>query len=60
MEAIADSGSGPFALNADQRAIREMTQSFAADHVAPFALDWDRERHFPLNVIRQTGPLGFG
>ncbi|WP_163273037.1 isobutyryl-CoA dehydrogenase [Chelativorans alearense] len=60
MEAIAESGSGQFTLNADQRAIREMTRSFAADHVAPFALDWDRERHFPLNVIRQTGPLGFG
>jgi alkylation response protein AidB-like acyl-CoA dehydrogenase len=28
--------------------------------VAPNALDWDRERHFPADVIRETGPLGLG
>ncbi|WEX11437.1 isobutyryl-CoA dehydrogenase [Chelativorans sp. AA-79] len=52
--------SGQFELNSDQRAIYEMTRSFAADRVAPFALEWDRERHFPVDVIRETGPLGFG
>ncbi|NMG41878.1 acyl-CoA dehydrogenase [Chelativorans sp. ZYF759] len=49
-----------FDLNEDQRAIRDMTAAFAAERVAPFALDWDRERHFPADVIRETGPLGFG
>ncbi len=28
--------------------------------MAPYALDWDRERFFPANVIRSTGHLGFG
>jgi alkylation response protein AidB-like acyl-CoA dehydrogenase len=37
-----------------------MTAAFAADRVAPYALDWDRERYFPANIIRETGPLGFG
>lgn len=49
-----------FELNDDQRAIREMTEAFAAERVAPYALDWDREHFFPANVIRETGPLGFG
>ena len=49
-----------FELNEDQRAIQEMTAGFAADRVAPFALEWDRERHFPSETIRETGALGFG
>jgi len=60
MDAIAERTEGQFDLNEDQRAIRDMTAAFAAERVAPFALDWDRERHFPADVIRETGPLGFG
>jgi alkylation response protein AidB-like acyl-CoA dehydrogenase len=60
MDAIADTSPAQFELSEDQRAIREMTAAFAADRVAPFALDWDRERFFPSNIIRETGPLGFG
>ncbi len=52
--------SGQFELNEDQLAIQHMTQGFAAERVAPYALDWDKERYFPANVIRETGPLGFG
>lgn len=57
---LTEEGAGPFSLSAEQRAIREMTRSFAAENVAPFALGWDREQHFPLDVIRRTAPLGFG
>jgi alkylation response protein AidB-like acyl-CoA dehydrogenase len=60
MGAISETGAGQFELSEDQRAIREMTAAFAADRVAPYALDWDRERYFPANIIRETGPLGFG
>ncbi|TAN10131.1 MAG: acyl-CoA dehydrogenase [Rhizobiaceae bacterium] len=60
MDAISDTGTAQFELSEDQRAIREMTAAFAADRVAPYALDWDRERFFPANIIRETGPLGFG
>ena len=49
-----------FELNEDQRAIQEMAESFAADRVAPHALEWDKAKHFPADVIRETGPLGFG
>jgi alkylation response protein AidB-like acyl-CoA dehydrogenase len=60
MDVLADPLASQFELNDDQRAIQEMAESFAAERVAPHALDWDRERHFPGDVIRETGPLGFG
>ncbi|MBX3568552.1 MAG: isobutyryl-CoA dehydrogenase [Rhizobiaceae bacterium] len=49
-----------FELTPDQSAIRDMAEAFAADRIAPFALDWDKRRHFPADVIRETGPLGLG
>ncbi|YBV97170.1 isobutyryl-CoA dehydrogenase [Phyllobacteriaceae bacterium JZ32] len=60
MDAVIDPSTGQFELTEDQRAIREMARSFAADRVAPNALQWDREKHFPADVIRETGPLGMG
>lgn len=60
MDAAIDATSGQFELNEDQRAIQEMAQGFAADRVAPNALDWDRDKVFPDQTIRETGPLGMG
>ena len=60
MDAAVDPSATQFELNADQRAIQEMTRTFAADRVAPYALDWDREKHFPSNIVRETGALGLG
>jgi alkylation response protein AidB-like acyl-CoA dehydrogenase len=57
MDAAIDAGSGQFELSEDQRAIREMAEAFASERVAPNALDWDRNRHFPADVIRETGHL---
>lgn len=60
MDAAIDATAGQFELNEDQLAIREMAGSFAAERVAPHALEWDKAKHFPDDVIRETGPLGFG
>ena len=60
MDAAVDRGTGQFELNSDQRAIQEMAQAFAADRVAPHALEWDKAKYFPADVVRETGPLGFG
>lgn len=60
MDAVVDATAGQFELNEDQRAIQDMAAAFAADRVAPNALEWDRKRHFPADVIRETGPLGLG
>jgi len=60
MDSAVQAAGGQFELNEDQRAIQAMADAFAAERVAPNALDWDRERHFPADVIRETGPLGLG
>ncbi|MDQ6433056.1 isobutyryl-CoA dehydrogenase [Mesorhizobium sp. LHD-90] len=60
MDAAVDPAATQFDLSEDQRAIKEMAEAFAADRVAPNALDWDRNKHFPVDVIKETGPLGFG
>lgn len=49
-----------FQLSDDQMAIRDMAAGFAAAEIAPHALEWDRDRHFPVEVIRQACALGLG
>lgn len=49
-----------FDLSEEQAAIREMALGFAADRIAPQALDWDRDRHFPMDVLREAAALGLG
>ncbi|CAL2069042.1 MULTISPECIES: acyl-CoA dehydrogenase family protein [Streptomyces] len=47
-------------LTEDQRALVETTLDFAQDHLAPHALDWDRDHHFPVDVLRKAAGLGLG
>jgi len=49
-----------FSLNEDQIAIREMAQEFATEKLAPDALRWDEEKHFPVDVMREAAALGMG
>jgi alkylation response protein AidB-like acyl-CoA dehydrogenase len=49
-----------FALSEEQQAIREMARSFAEEEIAPFALDWDENKHFPIDTLRKAGALGMG
>ncbi|MFF9044513.1 acyl-CoA dehydrogenase family protein [Streptomyces parvulus] len=48
------------ALTEDQQALVETTLDFAQDHLAPHALDWDRDKHFPVDVLRKAAGLGLG
>ena len=47
-----------FNLSEEQSAIREMAREFAAERLAPFAVEWDREKHFPVDVMRDAAALG--
>jgi alkylation response protein AidB-like acyl-CoA dehydrogenase len=47
-----------FSLTADQTAIRDMVKSFAADRLAPFALQWEEERTIPRAVLKAAAELG--
>jgi alkylation response protein AidB-like acyl-CoA dehydrogenase len=47
-----------FALNEDHIAIRDMARDFADTQIAPHALAWDEQKHFPVDVIRKAAELG--
>ncbi|HEV2509032.1 isobutyryl-CoA dehydrogenase [Bosea sp. (in: a-proteobacteria)] len=49
-----------FSLTEDQIAIRDMAQGFAAETLAPHAVRWDEEKHFPIEEMRQAAALGMG
>lgn len=50
----------PFSLSEDQIAIRDMAQDFAAETLAPNAIRWDEEKHFPIEEMRAAAALGMG
>ena len=43
----------------EQEMIADMAAKFAADKLAPHSEAWDRDSHFPVDVIRSTAELGF-
>jgi alkylation response protein AidB-like acyl-CoA dehydrogenase len=47
-----------FALTEEQAAIQETALTFAKERIAPYAGEWDEKSHFPVDVIRETAPLG--
>jgi alkylation response protein AidB-like acyl-CoA dehydrogenase len=49
-----------FELGEEQTAIRDMAREFAAEHLAPFAVEWDRSKIFPLETMRAAAALGMG
>jgi alkylation response protein AidB-like acyl-CoA dehydrogenase len=49
-----------FALSEDQLAIQGMATAFAAETLAPNAMRWDEEKHFPVDEMRQAAALGMG
>ncbi len=49
-----------FSLTEDQLAIQEMARKFTADRITPHAAGWDEEHHFPRDVVKAAGELGFG
>lgn len=49
-----------FALTPDQIAIRDMARAFAHETLAPHAVRWDEEKHFPVAEMREAAALGMG
>ncbi|MCS6996651.1 MAG: acyl-CoA dehydrogenase family protein [Casimicrobiaceae bacterium] len=48
-----------FELSEEQRAFQATAREFAEREFAPHAAEWDRTSHFPVDVIRRAGELGF-
>jgi acyl-CoA dehydrogenase len=49
-----------FDLTEDQIAIQDMARKFTADRITPFAAEWDEKSHYPVDVWKAAGELGFG
>jgi len=49
-----------FGLTEDQIAIQETARKFTADRITPFAAEWDEKHHYPVDVWKAAGELGFG
>ena len=47
-----------FELTAEHEAFRKVVRDFAEAEIAPHAHRWDREHHFPVDVVHQMGDLG--
>lgn len=45
-------------LSEQQAAIRATARDFAEKEIIPFAADWDRRKHIPLDVMLRIGDLG--
>ena len=49
-----------FPITDDQKALVDAVRDFAEQRGAPHALDWDAEKHFPVDVLAEAGELGLG
>ncbi|GAQ32210.1 acyl-CoA dehydrogenase family protein [Mycobacterium pseudoshottsii] len=47
-----------FTLNDDERVITQTAAAFADKRLAPYALEWDATKHFPVDVLREAAELG--
>jgi butyryl-CoA dehydrogenase len=50
--------SSPFGLSREHEEFRAVVRHFATSRIAPHIARWDREHHFPLDVVREMGDLG--
>lgn len=48
-----------FELSEDQKAYVEAARSFSLKELVPHAAEWDAKKHFPVDVIKKAGELGF-
>ena len=47
-----------FTLTEEQAAMQETALAFAKERIAPNAAEWDEQRYFPVDVIREVATLG--
>lgn len=47
-----------FELSREHEEFRRSVREFAEAEIAPHAARWDREHHFPVDVVRSMGALG--
>jgi short-chain 2-methylacyl-CoA dehydrogenase len=48
----------PFELSPEHETFRKSVHEFAVGEIAPHAAQWDRDHHFPSDVVQNMGELG--
>jgi short-chain 2-methylacyl-CoA dehydrogenase len=48
----------PFELSVEHETFRKSVREFAESEIAPHAAQWDRDHHFPVDVVHKMGELG--
>jgi butyryl-CoA dehydrogenase len=48
----------PYELSREHEEFRRSVREFAEAEIGPHAARWDREHHFPVDVVRKMGALG--
>jgi alkylation response protein AidB-like acyl-CoA dehydrogenase len=50
----------PPSVSAENMAfIRQSASDFAETHIRPYVMEWDESQHFPVEMMRKMGELGF-
>ncbi|ABL83006.1 MULTISPECIES: acyl-CoA dehydrogenase family protein [unclassified Nocardioides] len=52
------SESSTYELSREHEEFRRSVREFAEAEIGPHAAQWDREHHFPIDVVRKMGALG--
>ena len=60
MPSASSVGHKSFGLSEDQVEFQTVAEHFAENELAPFSAQWDEEKHFPVDVLKQAAGLGFG
>ncbi len=60
MTTASEGAAAPFHLSDEQRDVAAMVRAFSDDRIAPHALEWDRDHHFPVPLFRDVAELGLG
>ncbi len=47
-----------YELSREHEEFRRSVREFALAEIAPYAAQWDRDHHFPVDVVQQMGKLG--
>ena len=47
-----------FKKNENQDMIAQMVRDFAEKNIRPNVVEWDKNEHFPVDVMKQMGELG--
>ena len=55
---MADMSTMGFELSREHEEFRRTVRDFAESEIAPYAAQWDRDHHFPTDVVQRMGKLG--